>query len=327
MLLEHTPISTVVDERLRTTSLCLSVDYGSRDDPPGQGGVAHLWEHMALSAPGLTGVSFCECVERLGGQANAETGLEQMLIYAQVHADDADDVAAALLDAVEHPTITSALLETERAVVLQELAAAEADPADVVQDAFLGTLFARHPLGRPVAGTAGEIRSLSLDDVLAAYNTWFSCRPIALVVVGPRIPEPLAGPPAGTSASTRIEPRAATLAGEPGASSVRWPAEFAWTCVGGRSPARGVAGREAYTVLADLLGGSPASLLYRRLRTELGLAYHFEAWDRGYAEAGAWRVMAGVDSGNGDQAVSVITGLLKDLARTGPNPGDLAAAQ
>ncbi|OAR27153.1 hypothetical protein A8W25_02470 [Streptomyces sp. ERV7] len=183
------PTIALLDERLRTTSICLAVRYGSRHDPAEHGGLAHLLEHTLMSAPLGGRPSFCEQVERLGGHANAETGLDIMLFYAQVHADDADEVARLLHQAVLRPELTDEVLDTERDAVLQELAAAQADPGDVVQDAFLSRLFPAHPLGRPVGGDVGQIRRITLPAVQEGHRTRFLTSAMTLVVTGPRLPD------------------------------------------------------------------------------------------------------------------------------------------
>ncbi|QTR02778.1 insulinase family protein, partial [Saccharothrix algeriensis] len=129
-------------------------------------------------------------------------------------------------------------------------------------------------------------------------------------------------PPGATAPHVRPEPLPPTAHEDP-----RWPAGFAWVCLGARSPGAGDPRRPDYDVLAALLGSSPSSLLYRRLRDELGLGYAFEAWDRAYTEAGAWRVLVGVDEGDGTRVVDVVRGLLADLAERGPTEDDLGAAK
>ncbi|HEX6344810.1 pitrilysin family protein [Umezawaea sp.] len=320
------PVLGHVDERLRTTSLCLAVAYGARNDPAHRGGLAHLLEHLLMSAPVVGPTSLCEHVERLGGDANAETGLELMLFTAQVHASDAADVTRLLRGAVLEPRLDAAVLDRERAVVLQELAAAAADPSDVVQDTFLADVFGSHPLGRPVGGTAEEVGATSLDDVLDHHRDVFLTSPMALVVVGPDLPGAtgLHRSPArrsGRGGSVPISPPPRTR------PAPRWPDGFAWTCVGGRGPSATDPDRLAYVLLSNLMGSSPASLLYRRLRNDGGLAYAFQSWSRAYTEAGAWRVLAGVDVGNGEALVEVITATLEELASGGPSDEDLAAAR
>lgn len=325
------PLLAVVDERLKTTSICFALAHGSRDDPEGRGGIAHLLEHLVMSCPlGGDGpaVSFSEYVERRGGQANALTGLEVMLYYAQMHADDAEDVATALLRAVFEPVLDSHTLDRERAVVLQELAAAAADPSDVVQDAVLAGLFPGHPLGRPVGGEPGQLAAVTAQELTAVHRDRFVRAPGALVVVGPRVPRVLAeaavheaGQPADPL--PRVPPAAKGAEDplpDPG------EANFTWLCFGARSPRADVAGRAAYGVLAHLLGSSPSSLLYRTLRSEHGLSYSFHAWDRGYRESGAWRLLIGTEASAAGRVRTLVDELLTGVAGQGPAPDDFDAA-
>ncbi|UXY33129.1 M16 family metallopeptidase [Streptomyces sp. HUAS TT20] len=313
-----------LDERLRTTSICLAVAYGARHDPTGHGGLAHVLEHLLMSAPVGDVGPLVQHIESLGGSANAETGLEHMLFYAQVAAEDADEVAGLLLRSLLSPALDPGTLDAERSAVLQELAAAEADPADVVQDAFLGAIFADHPLGRPVGGTVPEITALDLDTVVRGHRERFVTAPMALAVIGPRLPRPLAGLP--TERRAALAPPAPVPLGAVRAGRPAWPDTFGWVAVGGRSQGLADTNRHRYAVLANLLGGSAYSVLYQELRIAAGLAYSFQAWDRGYTEAGAWRVMIGVESGNGPKAVDIVTRELSRLADEGPTDHHLLAA-
>ncbi|MFJ8962755.1 M16 family metallopeptidase [Lentzea sp. NPDC102401] len=321
------PVVAVVDERLQTTSLSLTVGYGARNDPPGLGGVAHLLEHLLMSVPAGGVPSFCEHVERLGGHANALTGPELMQFYAQVHADDADEIAELLLTAVLTPDIGAGHLDAERAVVLQELATGAADPADAVQDGFAAELFAGHELGRPVGGVPAELGAVTVEDVRREHAESFLSAPMTLVVVGPRVPKPLIGAPSEPP-GTRLAARTAPVPVRQTAPPV-WPAgeSLCWVCVGAPSPPAGHPDQPAFTVLAKLLGSSPSSLLYRALRGEEGLAYSFQAWNRGYSDTGLWRLLAGVDPGNAGRLLEVVRELLDGLASEGPSPDDLDAAR
>ncbi|MFF4486160.1 M16 family metallopeptidase [Streptomyces sp. NPDC001544] len=325
------PLLTVVDERLKTTSICLALAHGSRDDPEGRGGIAHLLEHLVMSCPlGDEGppVSFSEYVERRGGQANAQTGLEVMLYYAQVHADDAQDVAAALLRAVREPELGQNTLDRERAVVLQELVTAAADPSDAVQDAVLAQLFPGHPLGRPVGGDPGQLDAVTTRELAAVHRDRFVRAPGVLVVVGPCVPPALTGPtalwPEQPAAPAPHVPLGPAGAGDPLPDP--GTADFAWLCFGARSPRAAAAGRAAFTVLAHLLGSSPSSLLYRALRSEHGLSYSFHAWDRGYRESGAWRLLIGAEASAADRVRALVHELLAGVAARGPLADDFRSA-
>jgi predicted Zn-dependent peptidase len=316
----------VLNPRLQTSSLCLGVAYGSRHDTARRGGLAHVLEHLLMSAPLDGGPSFCERVESMGGIVNAETGLEHLRFYARAHADDTDEVAGLLLQAVLQPMLAQEDLDRERKVVLEELAAAEADPNDAVQDAILAALFPAHPLGLPVGGSATAIRRLSIADITGRLQSEFLSRVMTLAVVGPRPPTAFcelakSGPAVSRwpAADVPLEPVTAPV--------TRWPDEYSWICAGARSPARGDPERHAYQILATLVGSGASSLMYRRLRNEMGLAYAFHAWERGYSEAGAWRVLVGADRGNGEEILRTVRNLLGDIAEAGPTGADLAAAR
>lgn len=326
------PVVSLIDERLSTTTVCLASRYGAQLDPLGQCGLAHVLEHVLMSTPVGSVPSLSEHVERLGGHANAETGVDRMLFYAQVHPDDAEEVVALLYQAVLQPRWLDGILEQEKRAVFQELAAAAADHSDVVQDAFLADFFPGHPMGRPVGGRKDDIERCDTASVAAAHEQRLLTSSLSVIVVGPRLPKTVDPEVAGMRPQTlaaigSVPGTVPEVPPPPPPKPVRWSTEFTWLCAGARSVPDHDPRRPHYNVLAQLLGSSPSSLLYRKLRGEAGLAYTFHAWNRGYALTGAWRVLAGVEPGNGDAALAVIQGALDEVATRGPDPDDLASAR
>lgn len=325
------PVQVVVDERLKTASLCLATGYGSRDDPEGGGGLAHMLEHILMSAPLDGGPSLSESLERLGGYANAETGIEGVRFVAQVLQEHLEDAVAALLEAVLRPRWDERILAQERGAVLRELASLEADPSEDVQDAFLRTLFPGHPLGRPVGGTVQEVTALSLATLDEVHRSRFLRAPRVLAVMTPRPPRlpeqvrtqagPAAAAPGRESVPQALKPLTPHVP-----DTVAWPGGFCWVCVGGRSAPAGHADTEAFRVLAAMLGDSPSSLLYQKLRRDESLAYVFQTWHGGYRESGAWRTMIGLEPENGPAAVRAVLSSLEDLAAHGPSDATLEVA-
>lgn len=286
------------------------------------GGLAHLMEHLLVSIPLRGGLTFCERVERLGGQVNADTGLEQMNFYARVHADDAEEVAGLLYDAVLRPDLTQQRLDAEREVVLQELAGCAADPSDTVQDAILAALFRGHPLGRPVGGTPQDVQAVDVAAVREHHASIFLARRAAMVAIGPQALKTQPDMDGQRQADIGTVPLGAADSLPP-----TWPDGYSWACFGARSPESGHARRPAYRILAELLGGNTSSLLYHQLRMVRGLAYSFHSWDRGYTEAGAWRLMVGVAEGNGAEIAAIVRSLLADIAAGRLLSEDLHAAR
>ncbi|WP_042365251.1 M16 family metallopeptidase [Streptacidiphilus neutrinimicus] len=328
VLLSHEP-------RLRTTSLCLALGFGGRHDPPGAEGTAHLFEHLVMSRPLDGGAPLCERVERAGGSVNARTGPETLLIHAQVLAEDAPQTLEWMSRALLDFQLTQDCLDSERQVVLQEIAAAVADPADTVQDAFLAALFAGHPLGSPVAGDPVSVGTITLDRLHRAHADAMAASPVAVAAVGGTDPDALQRALTRTGLDTLPAPTvlgggAGTGAAAPGpvhpTTVTAWPDDFTWLMAGGRAPSAGDPRRHAYNVLAHLLGASPASLLYARLRNKEALAYDFRSWARNYSDAGAWRMLAGTEPGNAPRLLDAFQEILHTVAAEGPSDEALAAA-
>ncbi|MFI9811343.1 M16 family metallopeptidase [Saccharothrix variisporea] len=309
----------VTDARLRTSAICLTVDCGSRDDPEERGGLAHLLEHLLMTTPTVNGTPFLDHVEHDGGKVTAETGLDRLRFTAQVAAEDTADTVERLVDAVLRPRFDADTLRTERAVVVNELAGGDADPVEAAQHAVLDALFPDHPLGRPVGGTPAGITGTDLADLRAHHAEVFARRRAALVVVGPETPD---APGHGAEPALVRPP---TPLGPPRHAEPIWPDTFGWLCLGARSPAAGDRRRPAFDLLTHLLGTSSASLLFRELRGVLGLGHSFETWDRGYGEAGAWRVLVGVEPGTAPRVVQAVTDVLDRVARGAVAPAALAA--
>ncbi|WP_331730169.1 MULTISPECIES: pitrilysin family protein [unclassified Streptomyces] len=329
------PVVVHHDPSLRTTSLCFALGFGGRHDPPGRAGAAHMLEHLLMSAPLGDGPSLSERIEDRGGESNAMTGPESLVIHAQVLTEDAADVATWMCRALLEPHWDRGNFDSERDVVLQELAAADSDDADAVQDAFFARLFDGHPLGSPVGGRPETVSGLTLESVRDAHALALRTAPLAVAVAGglpeDTLREALRRGGLGRVACNPVpDPLLGSLGGVPAppvpGAVEKWPDAFCWLLAGGRAPHAGDPRRHAYTVLAHLLGGSPASPLYARLRNQEALAYDFRSWSRSYSDSGAWRMLAGCEPDNAPRLLDAFREVLRGVADDGPRERDFAAA-
>ncbi|MFE9561175.1 M16 family metallopeptidase [Streptomyces sp. NPDC006487] len=330
------PVVVNHEPRLRTTSLCFALGFGARHDPPGSSGVAHMLEHLVMSTPFPDGLSLCERIEHRGGECNAMTGPESLVVHAQVLNEDAAEVAEWICRALLDLRVDQERLDTERRVVLQELSAAASDDADAVQEAFLGRLFAGHPLGSPVGGLPGTVSGLTVDSVRDAHDRALRTAPFAVSSVGGLTEEALreALSVAGLGRMARgavPDPGLGSTGGVPGPLTPglveRWPDEFCWMLVGGRAPHATDPRRHASAILGYLLGGSPASPLYDRFRNQDALAYSFRSWSRSYSDTGAWRMLAGCEPDNAPRLLAAFREVLDQVAVDGPQEQAFLAAK
>src|SRR2546425_5903180 len=161
----------VISERVpsvRSVAIGFWVGAGSRDETEAKAGVSHFIEHLLFKGTrGYTAQQIAEIFDGLGGELNAATSREHTMIYARVpdgHVQTALDV---MTDMVFAPAFAD--LDSEREVVLEEIAMYEDTPQELVHDLFSEAVFGRHALGRPVIGTADVISTVTRR-VLSSYH-------------------------------------------------------------------------------------------------------------------------------------------------------------
>src|SRR5438445_13170654 len=85
-----------------------------------------------------------------------------------------------MADMIQHSTIATSDVETERNVILEEINMRDDDPGDLIHDVFAETLWRGHPLGRPVLGTREAVTSASRDQIKRMHDLLY--RPPHVVI-------------------------------------------------------------------------------------------------------------------------------------------------
>ena len=164
-----------------TTALTYKV--GTRDDPPGQGGISHFLEHMMFKGSARFGPGEIDRrTQALGGSNNAFTSHDATTYYFNFAADRWVEALAVEADRMVALTLDPAQVASERKVILEEIAMYDSEPWDALEVAVQGRLFRGHPYGRPVLGTRAELRATG-EAELAAFQRRFYCPDNAVLVV------------------------------------------------------------------------------------------------------------------------------------------------
>ena len=147
---------TVVVEPMvstRTAAIGVWVGIGSRDEPRRLSGVSHFLEHLLFKGTeSRSAIEISQSVDRVGGDINAFTSKEYTAYYCRLPARFAASGIELLGDVLTSPALRDADVESERQVILEELAMDDDSPEDVVHRTFSRRLFGDHSLGRDVAG-------------------------------------------------------------------------------------------------------------------------------------------------------------------------------
>ena len=143
---------------LRSATFGCWVGVGSRDEAQGHHGSTHFLEHLLFKGTGRrSAMEIASAFDAVGGEANAVTGKEHTCYYARVLDEDLELAVDVLTDMVTGATLAEADVESERGVILEELAMNDDDPGDVVHERFAELVLGEHPLGRPIGGTVDTI--------------------------------------------------------------------------------------------------------------------------------------------------------------------------
>jgi predicted Zn-dependent peptidase len=314
---------------VRSIALGFWVRAGSRDEDHEHAGISHFLEHLLFKGTDrFSSREIDETFDAMGAEVNAGTGKETTSVYSRFldnHLERAFDV---LQDMVLRPAYPD--IDSERQVVIEEIAMYEDEPQDKVHDVLAGAVFGDHPLGRPIIGRADVVSSVPVPEIA----TWHDGRYVAPNMV-------LAA--AGNLDHDRIVALAEGAFGERrdgGPDAVEPPArngqvlrfhqketEQYHLCLGGPGIARGDDRRFALRVLDTILGGSTSSRLFQEVREKRGLAYAVYSYASHYADTGQVAIYVGTRPDNVSEAVNVIASELQRLQSEGVSEEELERAR
>lgn len=328
---------------LRSTTVGAWVGVGSRDETSGHLGSTHFLEHLLFKGTARRGaMDIATAFDAVGGEANAATGKEHTCYYARVLDLDLPMAVDVISDMVTSATIGAVDTESERGVILEELAMNDDDPSDVVHERFAQIVLGDHPLGRPIGGTPDTIRAVGRDDVVAHYREHY--RPDGLVVTAAGGLDHDAVCAAVQSelrrsgwaledGSSPLARRTSTadLPGElpPGADAgsvlvVDRRTEQAHVILGCTALTATSERRYAMSVLNAILGGGMSSRLFQEVREKRGLAYSVYSFSAAYSDSGYFGLYAGCTPSKVDQVLALLRAGLEDLAEHGVSDSELA---
>lgn len=174
----------------RAVAYCaLTIGCGTRDEGTYPAGIAHFVEHTLFRGTAHKSAAVINgYLDRLGGELNAYTTKEEIVLHATVLKEDWRKAARLLFELATEATFPDKEVETERGVVLDEISSYKDNPAEDIYDCFEGLLFEGHPLQTPILGTAASVRKITPEMLRRFVAEHFTPEKMALTVVAD-IPE------------------------------------------------------------------------------------------------------------------------------------------
>ena len=298
----------------RTVATRLFVRAGSRYDGelPGQ---AHLLEHLLFSGTANNKPeAIFSRIESRGGEINAHTTREYICLYTTTLDDQIDNALQVLSEIVIEPYFTQEKLNKEKLIIAEELKHARNKP-DTIIDLFLQTLWQKIPLRNPIIGYPESITKISSQNISDFYQNQFVNKNSILVLCGNI--DPLEGIEIAYNAffdyPSGAETRPQVLE-EDGLSKIKTIFQErdipqSHMILGTQTVGMNHHDRSALKILEIILSMGASGRLYKRLRTELNLVYHINAFTSLFEDTGYFCVRAICDP----ESIETIKGEVFDL--------------
>lgn len=179
-------IYSVEDHSSPTVAVHVWYHVGSKDDPNGRSGFAHLFEHMMFKGNEHLKVdTFDQLTENVGGNNNAYTAADVTVYHEVVPSNYLEPILWAEAERMSSLALTDANFASERDVVKEEYRQRIlANPYGEFSLAIEQNSFARHPYKRPGIGNIAELDAAKLPEVRAFHDTFYRPDNATLIVVG-----------------------------------------------------------------------------------------------------------------------------------------------
>jgi predicted Zn-dependent peptidase len=323
----------VISERVpgvRSVAIGFWVGAGSRDEPDERAGVSHFIEHLLFKGSSrYSAQEIAELFDELGGELNAATSRETTVVYARVPDVGLEPALDVIADMLYRPAFAE--VDSEREVVLEEIAMVEDTPHDLVHDIASQAVFGRHPLGRPVIGRAEVISSVSRRALASYHRRAYAPDRLVLAAAGNVRHEQLVELLKARNtaqADGRLAPRKPLRRlPEPALRFQRKDTEQYHVCLGAPGIARDDERRFAASILDAIVGGSASSRLFQEIREKRGMAYSVYSYASQYAETGQIGLYVGTRQENLAACLEIAVAELGDIAAGNIRVGELERAK
>lgn len=310
----------IITERIphvRSVSLGVWVQTGTRDETPEENGISHFIEHMMFKGTRRRKASdIAESLEAVGGHLNAFTGKELTCYYAHVIDEHLPLAIDVLADMLTESVIDNEEIVKEKSVIIEEINSVEDTPEDWIQDLFLRDIFPEHALGFSTLGTREVISTLTRDQLFAYSHRHYSQNRLLIAAAGNVDHAHLVsligdrfGALSVNGARIIVAPSEKQIP-----SSVKED-ECSQThiCIGTRAMCFNDPRKFAFLVLNTLLGGGMSSRLFQLIREQHGLAYSVFSFHDFLCDTGVFGVYLGTDPDRAEKATALLRQELQRL--------------
>jgi predicted Zn-dependent peptidase len=305
---------TIITEQMqhiRSASIGIWLQTGSRDEDAVWNGISHFIEHMLFKGTEhRTAEEIARQVDSIGGNMDAFTAKECICFNVKVLDEHLPVALEILSDLVLHPVFDPNDITRERGVILEEIKMDEDNPDYLVHEIFTQNFWKDHPLGKPILGTKETVKKFERHAVLDAYSHRFAPGNIIVSAAGNLDHDRFVA--LVTKHFEQMKPRKngfhspvpkivskITLRNKKALEQVQ-------LCIGVPSHPIAHEKRHAGYILNTLLGGGMSSRLFQNIRERQGLVYSIYSDLNPYRDTGCLAVYAGTSRESASKVVQSV---------------------
>jgi predicted Zn-dependent peptidase len=318
---------------VRSVSLGFWIGTGSRGEQEAEAGLSHLLEHLLFKGSSkYASLEIDQIFDGMGAELNAGTGKETTSVYARVIDDHLERAFDVMSDMVFRPSLDD--IDSEREVILEEIAMYEDEPQEKVFDVLGDAVFPGHPLGRSIIGYAPVIAETPAAEIARFHASRYTPGNIVIAAAGSVDHDALVAlarnnvpDTAGPTAVELPQVAPAPACTPPRRRFERKDTEQYHVCLGGHGPSRHDERRFALRVLDTIFGGTSSSRLFQEVRERRGLAYAVYSFTSTYQDGGQVGLYLGTRGDNLQEAMGVVASELDHLRAEPATSEELARAK
>jgi len=325
----------VISERVpyvRSISLGVWVDVGSRDENEKDNGITHFIEHMVFKGTKKRNArQIAEFIEDIGGYLNAFTTKENTCFYVRILGEHLEKGIEVLSDLVQNPVFDKREIEKEKSVVFEEIKDVEDDFEEYIGDLLEYHIFYPHPLGFPIIGTRKTVAEFTQDKLFEHLKKFYTPNRIVISAAGNLNHDALVDYALkyfdlnlkNGFYHKREKPEVKRAKNY----VIEKPSSQSHVCIGTITYGAKDPRRDHVLLLNTLLGDGMSSRLFQEIREKYGLVYSIYSFYSTFNDSGVFGVYFASDKRNVERTLDLIFKEFDSVVKKGVDVYELERAK
>ncbi|WP_017414488.1 M16 family metallopeptidase [Clostridium tunisiense] len=319
-------------EQFNSVSVGLWVENGSRNENEFNNGISHFIEHMLFKGTKKrTSKEIAEAIEDIGGQINAFTGKEATCYYVKVLDSYLELGLDVISDMLFNSNFNEEEIEKEKGVVIEEINMSEDSPEDVLMDLHSIATWGQESISRPILGYEHTVRGFNRNMLIDYLQSYYIPENCVISICGKVDMKTIKEVVERYFGAWDSKNKSITKYNSPEIKKTNFfrkkDIEQLHVTLG--MPGLEVGHDDIYTLilLSNILGGGASSILFQKIREELGICYSIYLFISSHINVGTVNVYTGLNPQYIKVALETINHELKRFSTDRISPEKLMKAK